>query len=335
MHSSARILCALLLTVTVGAGYALAQAADLKAVYYKDGDLFTIGVDGKPRQLTHDGIPKGPQVWSRDGTKIAFLRKIDQAVAINNLVVIDSETGHTLSDILIGPVSSGEGYPFDYIEGIQWLTADTIAAAGNVNPSSDDTLVFDTKTGKELTDYLDDTGGAVFSPDGEHAAAERGMPHWTPLYGREPELDIDYRRVYPAKGVKVTLLTKPAWSEDSKEVAVAAQDNQSKRASIVVCGLQGACESTALPAGKWDPDENYEIQWNGGRVYVSAPEGTWSSQRGDSIAVVSSLPPDLKAAASGLTADLREQIKNLGGKGPDFWCSDCALAKLPREAPEE
>ncbi|MGC1397536.1 hypothetical protein [Candidatus Binatus sp.] len=325
---------ALLLTFAVGVGYTFAQGADLKAVYYKDGDLFTIGVDGEPRQLTHDGIPKGPLVWSRDGTKIAFLRKIDHAVAIDNLVVIDSETGRTLSDILIGPVSSGEAYPFDYIERIQWLTADTIAAAGNVNPSSDDTLVFDTKTGEELTDYLDDTGGPVFSPDGEHAAVEGGMPHWTPLYGREPELDIDYRRVYPAKGVKVTLLTKPAWSEDSKEVAVAAQDNQSKRASIVVCGLQGACESTALPAGKWDPDENYQIQWNGGRVYLTAPEGTWSSQRGDSTAAASSPPPDLKAAATGLTAGLREQIQKLGGKGPDFWCADCALAKLPREAPE-
>ena len=212
---------ALLLTFAVGVGYTFAQGADLKAVYYKDGDLFTIGVDGEPRQLTHDGIPKYDLLWSKDGTKIAFRRKIDHAVAIDNLVVIDSETGRTLSDILIGPVSSGEAYPFDYIERIQWLTADTIAAAGNVNPSSDDTLVFDTKTGEELTDYLDDTGGPVFSPDGEHAAVEGGMPHWTPLYGREPELDIDYRRVYPAKGVKVTLLTKPAWSEDSKEVAVA------------------------------------------------------------------------------------------------------------------
>ena len=179
---------ALLLTLAANVGHSFAQGAGIKAVYYKDGDLFTIGVDGEPRQLTHDGIPKDAQVWSKDGTKIAFLRKIDHAVAIDNLVVIDSETGRTLSDILIGPVSSGEGYVFDYIEQIQWLTADTIAAAGSVNPLTDDTLVFDARTGKELADYIDDDGGAVFSPDGEHAAAETGAPHWTPDSERAPEL---------------------------------------------------------------------------------------------------------------------------------------------------
>src|SRR5271170_2298749 len=99
---------AFLLTLAANIGYTFAHGADLKAVYYKDGDLFTIGVDGEPRQLTHDGIPKYDLLWSKDGTKIAFRRKIDHAVAIDNLVVIDSETGQTLSDILIGPVSSVE-----------------------------------------------------------------------------------------------------------------------------------------------------------------------------------------------------------------------------------
>ncbi len=347
---------ALLLTFAAGVGYTFAQGADIKAAYVKDGEIFMIGADGQEQRVTHDGIPKGPQVWSRDGTKIAFLRKIDHAVAIDNLVVIDSETGQTLSDILIGPVSSGEGYPYDYIERIQWLTADNIAAAGSVNPSTVDTLVFDTKTGKELMDYGDDTGGAVFSPDGEHAAAERGMLHWTPLADREPELDIDYQRVYPAKGVHVTLLSMPAWSDDSKEVAVVVEDYQSKRRSIVVCGLQGACESTALPEAKPGPDDSFQAQWNDGRIYATipqvpqvlpqgkrngggfsavVPQRTWSCNRGDSTAAASPPPPDLKAAATGLTAGLRKQIQNLGGKWPDFWCADCALAKLPRQAPED
>jgi hypothetical protein len=328
---------ALLLTLAANVGHSFAQGAGIKAVYYKDGDLFTIGVDGEPRQLTHDGIPKGPQVWSRDGTKIAFLRKIDHAVAIDNLVVIDSETGRTLSDILIGPVSSGEGYVFDYIEQIQWLTADTIAAAGSVNPSTDDTLVFDARTGKELADYIDDDGGAVFSPDGEHAAAETGAPHWTPDWGSAPELDIGYQRVYPAKGVHVTLLSKPAWSDDSKEVAVVVEDYKSKHRSIVVCGLKGACESTALPAdAKWGPDDSFQVEWNDGRIYAFLLDKTWSCRRGDSIAAASSSPPlDRKGVAMGLTFGLRQQIQNLGGKDPDFWCADCALAKLPREAPED
>lgn len=31
--------------------------------------------------------------------------------------------------------------------------------------------------------------------------------------------------------------------------------------------------------------------------------------------------------------NLLKQIQQLGGVEPDFWCKDCALAKLPRRAP--
>jgi WD40-like Beta Propeller Repeat len=338
----ARTFLALLLTLAAGVGYSFAQGTDIKAAYVKDGEIFTIGADGQERRLTDDGIANGGPLWSKDGTKIAFSRKIDRAVALADLVVVDPENGRTLADIRICPVTPDTPEVqcgMNYVERIEWLTADKIAAAASINPSTDDTLVFDLRAGKVLMDYTDDYtddhGGAVFSPDGEHVAAETGAPHWTPDWGSAPELDIGYQRVYPAKGVHVTLLSQAAWSDDGKEVAVVAEDYKSKRRSIVVCGLKGACESTALPAGKWDPDESYQIQWNGGRVYATAPEGTWSCQRGDSIAVVSSPPPDLKGVATGLTAGLREQIQNLGGKEPDFWCADCALAKLPRQAPED
>jgi len=338
----ARTFLALLLTLAAGVGYSFAQGTDIKAAYVKDGEIFTIGADGQERRLTEDGIANGGPLWSKDGTKIAFSRKIDRAVALADLVVVDPENGRTLADIRICPVTSDTPAVqcgMNYVERIEWLTADKIAAAASINPSTDDTLVFDLRAGKVLMDYTDDytddNGGAVFSSDGEHVADVTGALHWTPDSESAPELDIGYQRVYPAKGVHVTLLSQAAWSDDGKEVAVVAEDYKSKRRSIVVCGLKGACESTALPAGKWDPDESYQIQWNGGRVYATAPEGTWSCQRGDSIAVVSSPPPDLKGVATGLTAGLREQIQNLGGKEPDFWCADCALAKLPRQAPED
>jgi len=327
---------ALLLTLAANVGHSFAQGAGIKAAYVKDGDIFTIGADGLEQRVTDDGIPKDDPLWSKDGTKIAFLRKIDKGVALDNLIVVDPESGRTLANIRICPVIPGEVYDINYVERIEWLTADNIAAAGNVNPSSVHTLVFDARTGKELTDYIDDDGGAVFSPDGEHVAAETGAPHWTPDWGSAPELDIGDQRVYPAKGVHVTLLSKPAWSDDSKEVAVVVEDYKSKRRSIVLCGLQGTCESTALPAeAKSEPYDRFQVQWNGDRIYATLPQSTWSSQRGDSIAGVSSPPPDRKAAAKGLTAALREQIQNLGGKEPDFWCADCALAKLPRKAPED
>jgi hypothetical protein len=327
---------ALLLTLAANVGHSFAQGTGIKSAYVKDGDIFMIGADGQEQRVTGDGIPKGYPLWSKDGTKIAFRRKIDKAVALSDLVVVDPESGRTLADIRICPTNSGEICAISYVERIEWLTADKIAAAGSINPSTDDTLVFDLRTGKVVTDYTDDNGGAVFSPDGEHVADETGAPHWTPDSERAPSFEIDYAGVYPTKGVHVTLLSKPAWSDDSKEVAVVVEDYKSKRRSIVLCGLQGACESTALPAeAKSEPYDRFEVQWNGDRIYATLPQSTWSSQRGDSIAVVSSPPPDRKAAAKGLTAAPREQIQNLGGKEPDFWCADCALAKLPRKAPED
>jgi hypothetical protein len=164
---------------------------------------------------------------------------------------------------------------------------------------------------------------------------------------REPELDIDNQRIYPAKGAHVSLLSNPAWSTDSAQVAVVAADYQSKQRSVVVCGLTGDCQSTALPAGNTDGVDTFEIQWNVGRVFAASSEGTWSLQRGDAKAVTSATLPDLSfklsdtpldrqnkiQALGGDTAlNLLNQIQKLGGIEPDFWCKDCALAKLPRKS---
>jgi WD40 repeat protein len=340
---------ALLLTLVIVVKYASAQSAAIKSVYRKGNDLFTIGVDSKPQQLTNDGVPKGNPLWSKDGKRIAFERDIDNSVALDSLIVIDPQTGKTLGDILVCPASSGEMNVVRYIEGIEWLTEDRIAAKGSINPSTTQTFIYDIKTGKELMDYPDDAGGAVFSPDGEHAATISGMPHFLQESEKEPELDIDNLRVYPAKGAHVSILSSPTWSDDGTRVAVVAADYQSKQRSVVICWLQGVCQSSALPPGNTDWVHTFQVQWNGGRVSATSSEGTWSFQPGDASAVVSAQAPDLKPNAYDTPLDLQnkiqqwagdkgrnllKQIQQLGGVEPDFWCQDCALAKLPRQAPK-
>ncbi len=351
-------LFALLLTLAVGLGYAFAQSSAVKAVYVKSNNLFTIGADGKPQQLTFDGIPKGNPLWSKDGTKIAFERKIDRGVALDNLIVIDPETGQTLATLLICPTSPGEEYDVRYIEGFEWLTEDKIVAKGSIDPSSTHTFVYDINTGKELTDYVDHDGGAVFSPDGEHAATRNGSPHFTPEPDRAPELDIDNQRVYPANGIHPVFLSKPAWSQDSEKVAVVVEDDESKQPSVVVCGLKGGCPSTALPTpAKLSPDDRFIIQWKDGRVFASypasfftwahgtVPETTWSLQPGDANAVVSAPRPSaydsqlsyqnqVQKLGGDAAENLLKQIQKQGGGEPDLWCQDCGLAKLPRKAPK-
>ncbi len=349
---------ALVLVIAVGTGYAFAQSSAVKAVYRKGNDLFTIGADGKPRQLTYDDIPKGNPLWSKDGTKIAFEREIDRGIAFDNLIAIDPESGKTFANLLICPTSPEEGYAIRFIEGIEWLTEDKIAAKGSIDPSSVQTFVYDINTGTELMDYVDNDGGAVFSPDGEHAATQNGSPHWTPEPDREPELDIDNQRVYPASGVHVRLVSKPTWSEDSGKVAVVVEDYESRQRSVVVCGLKGICQFTVLPTtAKPDPDDRFIIQWNGGRVFATfpasilawahktVPETAWSLQPGDANAVVSSPQPSaydsqlsyqnqIQKLGGDAAVNLLKQIQKLGGTEPDLWCQNCGLAKLPRKAPK-
>jgi hypothetical protein len=53
---------------------------------------------------------------------------------------------------------------------------------------------------------------------------------------------------------------------------------------------------------------------------------------------VTDTPLDLQNKIQQLAGDkalnLLKQIQQLGGVEPDFWCKDCALAKLPRQAPK-
>jgi hypothetical protein len=49
-------------------------------------------------------------LWSKDGTKIAFSRKIDRAVALADLVVVDPENGRTLARTFAFALSFQEKY---------------------------------------------------------------------------------------------------------------------------------------------------------------------------------------------------------------------------------
>lgn len=327
----------LLPLIAGGALSAPAQKDNLTAVFLKDNNVYTIGASGEPKQLTSDGIRKGVPLWSGDGTKIAFLREIDEKVALDNLIVIDSQTGKQLADIRICPVLPNVGYAVNRIDGIEWLTNNTIAATGSLNPSTAQTFVFDIRTGQGVMDYIDDDAGAVFSPDGEHAACLRGSQHFLPDADRRPELWIDGRRAFPGQGAHAVLLSKPAWSEDSTSVAFVAENYRSKRRSLVVCGLKSACDSVPLSTEHPDPDDRFEVEWRQGRVYLTFPEEqlpgqpeakTWSWKRGEARPVPSTLPKSSRDIADHLTAGLQDRVIALDGKDADFWCSNCALAKL-------
>ena len=88
-------------------------------------------------------FPREIHCGPKDGTKVGFERHIDNSIALDNLIVVDPETGKELADISVCPASSGEMNIIRYIEGIEWLTEDKISAKGSVNPSTTQAFVYD------------------------------------------------------------------------------------------------------------------------------------------------------------------------------------------------
>lgn len=337
---------------------ALAQTPQTKAVFRIGNDIYTMAEDGELRQLTFDGKPKGWPIWSKGGSKIAYSPDVDPSIALGDIAIIDGESGRQLQEIHVCPTDPKVGYSVERIDGIEWLTDDRIAAVGSVNPSTAETFVYDIKTGSQVDDYIDDAGGAVFSPDGKHVATLSGSPHWTPEDSKEPELDIDDQRVYPAKGVHMELVSGPTWSDDGSRIAAVFRNYQTNEISLVVCGLHGQCIGSALPSGTQNTVDDYLIQWSGSRVYVTSDRlsaligastvKSWSFQQDEARAMPDKAPRYLQPTAldspqirlaklhqvgGDEAVTIFNNIQKLGGSEADFWCQNCALATMPRKAP--
>jgi hypothetical protein len=186
----------------------LVRAQDVKAVFVQNKEIVTLDSTGELSTLTHDDTPKGLPVWSKDGTRIAYIADIDKHRALADLLVIDSHSGSKITDVLIRPVTTGEGEDMRFIETLEWLTPDKIVAAGSVNLSTEKGVIIDLITGKEVMNYYDDSGSAVYSPDGSHVAYISGAPHFSPESLQNPTLNIDLSKIYPMTGTRVHYLSK-------------------------------------------------------------------------------------------------------------------------------
>jgi hypothetical protein len=318
----------------------LAQCAstqDIKTLFVRNNELFTLGSDGSVVQITHDGIRKDRPLWSKDGSKIAYLQGIDKRRALAELIVIGAGDWNKLSDILIRPTQDGVGEDMRFIESLEWLTPEHIAASGTINPSTEESLVIDINTGRELMNYYDDAGGVGYSPDGEHVAYVNGAPHFMPADESEPALNIDMQRVYPRPGVKVDFLSRALWTHNGAAVAIVVKDRVSQGVRLVTCGLDSTCTEVQIPEV---PDERVFslASSTDDEITIRSALNTWrfrigTGQISQSVKPTSnsSIQSDLSQQASTFVSHLREQIREYGGRSGDFWCANCILAELARK----
>ena len=300
-----------------------------KVAFVKNNEIFAARGDSQPRALTHSGVPKSLPVWSRDGSKIAFLEKTDASRALGTLVVID-ESGRQTAKIMIRPVEKAPPQGMRFVENLEWLDNNKVAVSGSINPSLVETAVIDLKSAAEVNEIYDDGGGPAFSPDGVHFAYETGMPHFSAQESWQPTLTVDNHPVFPDPGSHVRFLTSPQWAGNSSAVAIVAQNYEGTSLSVVVCHTSGAISVSTLVSVANENAQTIDLFWNEGNFYVSSGERAWKLS--DNVAL--ELPPGttsnpLKQARLEQSR-LMSTIHDVGGSNVDFWCQSCPLAAMPR-----
>ena len=323
----------LLIVIAVLPVKVLAENMDGKIVFVKNGQIFALTEHGERiRQLTEEGASKYLPVWSKDGSRIAFLSAGVKDQMRGHLIVID-EDGNTLHDMPYqGRMDSAGGMRF--IESLEWIGSDRIALSGSVNPSLTATIVIDLTKQTDYGGIFDDGPGADFSPDGRHFAYSTGSPHFTPESMREPTLNVDFAEVFPELGAHINFVSRRAWAPDSGSLAVIIEDPLTKRRRVLVWSLDGSESkiSAPLPLG-----EIADLFWRDSDLIINSSQGSLRvSTKTLSLESISSREvanPDRAVLPERLR--LLDLVEGYGGREPDFWCGQCALAALPRKVSVE
>jgi hypothetical protein len=300
---------------------ALAAETHPKLAFVRDNNIFVMQATGAVKRLTSDGVFKIMLAWSPDGTKLAFLEHVDQRIALDNLVVI-AEDGAPVNQILIQPIEPNSPGTVRWVDTLQWIGNEKIALGGSVNPSTSEVVIFDVRSGKEVDETDADDGEPVFSLDGSHFAGYSGSPHFTPEEMREPEFDVDNKRIYPAPGVRVDFLADPEWSDDGSRVATVAQSEKRGEVTIVLWRADHGVSTILLPLSASYPQ--VEIFWNSDTLFVKTADQAWKigdSKRLVSVPIAEAVKPAPPTCSEQKV--LEGQARLQGADEVDFWCGDC------------
>lgn len=295
-------------------------------------------------------------VWSRDGTKIAFVDDADPAVALAWLVVLDQH-GQPLSRLPIKPLAAGEVQGgMRFVESVEWLGTDRVVVSGTINPSSTESLVYDLSRRVVVAAYVDDAQGASFSPDGRHVLLVDGAPHFTAAAARAPVLRLDGRPVLSGLPADPGALGPVRWSADRSRFAFMARDASDGDRVVLGDVPGGGAGWVDLPASKSEAPTLPALFWSGQDLHVqrlvpAGQQGAAVEGRGAAPGARQQLledlvlvgptgrrrwkrmaepaPNPLRAAEAFRNEALRHSLPP-GAQDADVWCKACALDAMTR-----
>ena len=304
------------------------------AVFVKNNEIVISTETAEQLQLTHNRIPKDFPVWSKDGSKIAFIEKTNRNTALSRLRVI-SRGGTSLFSSLIHPVPSDPRvavFGMRFVERVEWISDSKIAVSGSINPSTCENVVFDLYTPSTSDNFFDDECNAAYSHDGLHAAYITGSPHFSPESSRERELTVNGRRVFPERGTQVKFITDPMWNKDSQTLAIVATEEKTKTSNIVMWRSKG--EPTIIPFPMEEEafrNGKADLFWNGQDLVLTSGQQAWLVSQGSLEGINLTLAVNPKQDATKIKRELAASLPD-HAEQPDFWCPSCALSSLTRRS---
>ena len=318
--------------------FLLGSGDQVQSAFLSGSEIFVSNPGGKPRQLTHDGLPKSLLVWSPEGGKIAFTTQSSTGALAEIRVV--SLFGEPARDIPFRVPQAGVHIGgMRGVEELYWLDEHRLAVSGSLNPSTVEYVAIDIATGKEITSYGTDGFSLAVSPKGNHVAYKSWVPHFQAEGDRRPQLCLDHEcdsgrfaaQTYPGPARHVEFVGNPMWSPDGSAVAILAQSYGDFRLRLVIRPLVGAAVEYPLPAGS--PTESllgyneagettYQLAWDGKNVLVKTDESVWRLDANSKTLVPSMQENDRSVIEEPFRLRDRERarIETLGAAEADFWC---------------
>jgi len=342
----ARLLAVLVL---IGHPASLLAQGDYRITFVKNKKICLTGPTKIARCITSDNREKYLPVWSRDGSKIAYIEVGDSSSSLATVYVIDRDGNRIAGGIPIPPISSGEiRCCMRYVESMEWISSNRLAVSGSINPSQAEYVLINVDAAEVTDDFVSDEVNASFSADGLSYAAVTGTPHFSSKEDRAPTLVVDGRKVADLVPAGTEVAGSPTWAPDGSAIALPLRNWTSDTGvdSVVVwernSGLKYLIQA---------PAQTRDIRWGGkGLIATTLPEDTLPGQvaiatHGWEVPITHTpfgisgwrpvADPTLLNVQRHKTElrELRDSLEIDPGTDIDVWCASCGFSNLPRRVP--
>jgi dipeptidyl aminopeptidase/acylaminoacyl peptidase len=219
-----------------------------RAVFVQDNEIWTVKEDGSGlKQLTKDGRAKHHPVWSPDGHRIAYHLDFDTSGKAS-LIIIGAELGEVVKTISLQSRSADGVLEINAILHMEWLTSESLAYEGHINPSLSDHRVVELTSGKVIRT----ASGSCFrwSPDKKKLAVCGWLPHFNAPETLQRYVQINGKTVYTLPNGRLVdyIVGEFSWSADSARIAFLERDETVNRTKLVILETGGGRIIATVPS---------------------------------------------------------------------------------------